>query len=258
MRYLEEIKKAKQNDLVLVLPSDHQIVPEFPFVECVTEALELANQHYLVIFGICPNRPETGYGYIQASHAFSPYSMNVRTFVEKPDRKTAEQYLAQGGYYWNSGMVLTSIQTFWEEMRNHAPDIYSLAQCSWEEVVENYALFPNRSLDYALLEHSKRLLVCPLELSWFDLGSWDHVYEALEKDEQGNVLQGSVHTIDTHNCLILGKRSLIATIGLEDLCIVETDGAILISKKGTSQQVKSLVNILATTPQGVHHEHNLS
>ena len=157
----------------------------------------------------------------------------------------AEGYLADPRFYWNSGMVLFSAGAFWQQLEEHAPQIYALMHGSYEEAVSRFSAMPDLSIDYALMEKSQAVLVCPLSVQWSDVGSWDSVYETMEKDQNHNVKIGQVVDIDTKNSLIVSGKRLISTIGVEDLLIVETEDALFVSKKGESQRVKGLVKELA-------------
>ena len=240
IRYLEEVCHAKATDWVLVLPSDHLIEPESVFLEHLELVKQAGASSQIITFGIPPTKPETGYGYIEIAERYDASIHYIKRFIEKPDRKTAEQYLASGCHYWNSGMFLFSIDTFWKQIKEHAPDIYSIAQGSIESLRKNYLSFPDISIDYAVMEKSRDILVCPLPVAWHDVGSWDSVYEALDKDLNQNVLVGNIRSIDTRNSLVFSDKKPIVTIGLEDLLIVETNHALLICKKGESQRIKNL------------------
>jgi mannose-1-phosphate guanylyltransferase/mannose-6-phosphate isomerase len=229
---------ADPDACVLVCPSDHVLSPDQVLLHALLKAEEFARQGHHVIFGIRPHAPETGYGYIQADgHA-------VKRFVEKPDRSTAETYLMRGDYLWNSGLFLFHSATYFADVRRHCP-----------ELLLSFAERPERSIDYALLEKSDRLRVMPLDLSWSDVGSWDSVYDVLDKDARGNATCGHVHAVDTDRCLIMGGQRLIATMGLEELLIVETDDALFIGKRGESQRMRALVDALAAQEIKQVYEH---
>ncbi|MBI5346334.1 MAG: mannose-1-phosphate guanylyltransferase [Chlamydiae bacterium] len=240
IKYLQENSKLKPTSKILVLPSDHLISPEHLFLAQLEE-LERQELDRMITFGVRPSKPETGYGYIQVGEKIEKNLFEVKKFEEKPDLKKAEQFLLEGNFLWNSGMFLFTKQIFFSELKKHCFEIFKLLEGSFDDVCENFEKMPNISLDYALMEKSKRLAVCPLEASWSDVGSWDSIYDVLSKDENDNVKIGDVLAIDTQNCLIMSKKRLISTIGLKDLLIVETDDAILLAKKGESQKVKDLL-----------------
>lgn len=223
---------------LLVVPSDHLIEPQALLTHYLDQVQPVVQSGELVLFGIRPTKPETGYGYIQIGKTCHSLTHIVKRFVEKPDRKLAESYVASGDYYWNSGMFALTPRLLWQKLSQHSPDIYHLIH------TDRYHEMPDISFDYAILEKMERILVCPLPVTWSDVGSWDSVYDVLEKDENQNAVQGNVFGVDTKNCLIFGGKKLIATVGVEDLLIVETDDAIFISKKGESQKVKQIVQEL--------------
>ncbi len=246
LQYLKERCRAKDQDAIVVLPSDHLIEPEAIFLHALEEVESLASEkNQIITFGIRPTKPETGYGYIQIGKKFDGLTYRAAQFVEKPDRKTAEKYCVDTHFYWNSGMFVFSPRTFWSQLKMHAPDLSGKFGNSFEETAQHYEQMPDLSIDYALMEKSKEILVCPLAVSWSDVGSWDSVYEVMEKDENRNVKIGNIYDIDTKNSLIFGGKRLISTIGLEDLIIVETEDVLFISKKGEGQRVKMLVKELS-------------
>ncbi|HWP98072.1 MAG TPA: sugar phosphate nucleotidyltransferase, partial [Syntrophomonadaceae bacterium] len=176
-------------------------------------------------------------------------------FREKPDRATAEAYLAAGGYYWNSGMFAFTIACFLEELRANQGDIYELADTGLEEMRTNFTKMPTISFDYAVAEKSGQVVMLPLTADWTDIGSWDAVYDMLEKDTDGNAVQGDCLPIACSNTLILGQSRLIAGIGLDDILVVETGDVIVVAKKGESQKVKDLVNELKANSRLEADEH---
>ena len=237
--YLKEVLHCDNDECVLISSSDHIISPESRFLETVHLAQEAAKKGKNVVFGIRPHKPETGYGYIKAAN-----NGEVEHFVEKPSLQVAQEYLLSGQYLWNSGIFLFQIKTLLDEFQEHCPEIFDKMQGSFTTTVSQFSDMPNISIDYAVMEKSRKTVVLPMDVSWSDIGSWDSVYEMFDKDEHSNVKMGNVLDIDTKNCLILGSKRLISTIGLEDLLIVETEDALLIGKKGESQKVKQLVETL--------------
>jgi mannose-1-phosphate guanylyltransferase/mannose-6-phosphate isomerase len=242
VKYLQEVLGADPDECILVSSSDHIIAPEKVFLNAVSEGEKIAKEGHHVIFGIRPHKPETGYGYIKASAGLGAQA--VEQFVEKPDYQMAQTYLLSGEYLWNSGIFLFQIETFLNEMANFCPEITALSSESFKEMVSTFSNMPDISIDCALMEHSKKTMVLPLDVSWSDVGSWDSVYDLLDKDANQNVKIGNVLDIDTKNCLIMGNKRLISTIGLEDLLVIETEDALFIGKKGESQKVKNLVEEL--------------
>jgi mannose-1-phosphate guanylyltransferase/mannose-6-phosphate isomerase len=179
----------------------------------------------------------------------------VVSFREKPDRKTAQEYLAAGNYYWNSGMFALTIGHLTEELQAFQPEIYSLMTNPFAELIERFGEMPDISFDYAVAEKSKQVMTIPLKARWNDIGSWDAIYEVLDKDGGGNAIQGDCLPVNCSGTLMLGHSRLIAGIGLEDLLVVETDDVILVAKKGESQKVKDVVNQLKAQGRREANEH---
>ncbi|MBS0604820.1 MAG: mannose-1-phosphate guanylyltransferase/mannose-6-phosphate isomerase [Verrucomicrobia bacterium] len=244
VKYLQEVLGVGKEECILVSSSDHIISPEKVFLAALNKAEEMAQKGHHVIFGIRPNKPETGYGYIKAEETEDSAVRKVEQFVEKPDYPTAQKYLLSGEYLWNSGIFLFQIESFLNEIAAFCPAIASCASGSFKEFVSRFSEMPDVSVDCALMERSQNTMVMPLDVSWSDVGSWDSVYDLLDKDKNQNVKVGNVIDIDTKNCLIMGDKRLISTIGLEDLLIIETEDALFIGKKGESQKVKNLVEEL--------------
>ncbi len=251
IKYLMEKMEVSLDEVVFISPSDHIISPVSKFKDYVKFAEKIAKDGYIITFGINPSKVETGYGYIEAdldreilsSNSISAYK--VEKFHEKPDLETAQKYIMSGNYYWNSGMFLFSIKSFLEELEKHSSDIYRLiSSYSYEDILKHYDEMPDISIDYAIMEKTDKAVVLPMYLSWSDIGSWDSVYEVLDKDENKNVKLGNVISLDTKDSLIIGSKRLVSTIGLDNVIVVETDDILLIAHRGEGQKVKSLVKIL--------------
>ena len=210
------------------------------FEAAINSALDLAAENKMVTFGVKPAKPETSFGYIQIGEPYKQ-GFKVELFREKPDYETAAKYLASGNYYWNAGMFAFTLKCLLEELNRYQPEISDLLTKEFAEVVADFAVMPNISLDYAIAEKSNKVIVIPLNAYWNDIGSWDAIYEVMEKDESGNAKLGDCITLECKNNLMLGRSRLIAGVGLEDLLVVETDDVILVAKKGESQKVKDLV-----------------
>ncbi len=235
--------------VLLVLPADHLVTRPEAFVKAVTRAEVLARDGYLTTFGIVPERPETGYGYIARGQG-----SRVEKFVEKPDLETAKEYVASGRYFWNSGMFAFTIETLVLEMERYAPQIVE----SMEEAVargtsdgvffrfasEQMARCPSDSIDYALMEKTDRAAMVEADMGWSDIGSWQTLYEVSDKDDRGNVLHGDVVVEDVENCLIRAEDTLVAALGLRDTMILETADAVLVAPLERSQDVKKIVERL--------------
>ena len=232
--------------ILLILPADHIVRDQKRFIEAVAEAVELAEGGAVVTFGITPQHPETGYGYIERGEGSA-----VLSFKEKPTREVAEQYLHSGNYFWNSGMFAFSVQAFQAEMALHAPEIVACMSeavrsgrrdgCFYRLDDGQMAKCPSDSIDYALMEKTSRAAVVAADLGWSDIGSWQALWQVLEKDKDGNVCQGDVLLEDTRNCLIRSEDMLVAAVGLEDILVVETADAILVAPLSRSQEVKKVV-----------------
>ncbi len=241
--------ESDEDTILLVLPADHLILRKDAFQDVVNRAAELAASGKIVTFGIEPQHPETGYGYIEQGEGST-----VKSFCEKPDLETAKSYLDQGNYFWNSGMFAFSIKTFREEIEKFAPEMLAVMKDSVTDGNSDDPFFrldktamercPSDSIDYALMEKTKRAAVVAADLNWSDIGSWHALWEVSAKDENGNVSQGDVILEDTKNCLIRAEDTLVATVGLEDTLVVETSDAVLIAPMSRSQDVKKIVNSL--------------
>ncbi|MGD0664295.1 MAG: mannose-1-phosphate guanylyltransferase/mannose-6-phosphate isomerase [Rhabdochlamydiaceae bacterium] len=244
VKYLTDVEGVGLDEPILFTPSDQIIEPQDKFAVLVKEAEALAKNDVIVTFGIVPNKPETGYGYLEVALDEKAGIYTAVQFVEKPSFEVAEKYLEAGNYLWNSGMFAFNAKTLFREIANHTPELKEAAELSFEELQNQFGELTPISIDYAVMERSKNIVVVPLPLTWTDLGSWDSVFDALEKDSNHNVKVGNVHSIDTTNSLIYGGKRLISTIGLDDVIIVETDDALFLGKKGESQKVKELVEEL--------------
>ncbi len=220
---------------IFVSPSDQILEPQTLFGKYVKRALHLAEKDWIVTFGILPKQPETGYGYIEAGEPIDG-GFKALQFVEKPDLETAKEYIAKGNFYWNSGMFAFSIQTMLDAFCRYFPELEKFVEGSLP-----FEKLTNISIDYAIMEKSKKTVVLGVDLFWSDVGSWDSVYDVLPKDSDGNAALGETIRIGTKNSLILGGKRLIATIGLDDMLIVETPDVVFIAKKNESQKVKDIV-----------------
>ena len=242
--------------IVAVVWSDHLIRNEALFEQDLLRAVQAAQSGNLVAIGVKPTRPETGFGYIEAGEDLGDGVFSVRRFVEKPTRQTAEDFLAQGRFTWNAGMFVFPVSTLIEEFRAHAPELADAFSRHAQDQPGNdwsdprlmaaiYRDAPVGSIDQLVLERTSRLQVIPCELDWCDLGSWDVVYANAVKDDQGNAVSGNVLALDSRNSLIRGTQRLIATVGVENLIVVDTEDALLICDMSRVQDVKKLVALLA-------------
>jgi len=247
---------ATDPDAVMVaMPADHVIPDPAAFITAVEQAGELAEQGYLVTFGVVAGKPETGYGYIQRGDAIEGSGgFRVDRFVEKPDAATAQAYLDAGNYFWNSGIFVMRADRWLEEIGKYQPDI--LAACKQAMAgsardsdfvrVDKQAFLssPSDSIDYAVMEKTDRAAVVPMSTSWSDVGSWSSIWEISEQDGQGNVAKGDVLTHDTTNSLFMAQGRCIAAVGLDNIVVIETSDAVLVADKNKCQDVKAIVTQL--------------
>ena len=237
---------ADEDELLLVCPSDHYIADVDAFHRAIVLARPAAEAGQIVTFGIEPDHPATGFGYIAAGEGEGVRP--VARFVEKPPPDKAEAMLAEGGHYWNAGIFLAATGTWREELRRHAPAILEAATAAIERgecqspVIrvdeEAFSCSPAKSIDYAVMEHSDRVSVVPVSMGWSDVGSWEAVFDAAEKGEGGNVVVGDALVIDGRSNFIRSDGPRIAAIGVDDLVIVATGDAVLVTKRSHSQQVR--------------------
>jgi len=240
--------------IMVVLPADHIIKDEVRFRAHLNIAIKAAESGKLVTFGIQPTRPDTGFGYIKAHRGDDPEIYDVDRFTEKPDATTAENFLNDGGYYWNSGMFVWRASVILAEIQQHLSAVHQVLQNiivesnsigTFQQAVEkHFAAMPSISIDYGVLEKSSRVSLIPCDIGWNDVGSWQAVHENSTHDENGNTLQGKVIALDCKNSLIRAEKRLVAAIGVENLCVVETADAVLISKSDQTQRVREVVDEL--------------
>ncbi len=248
VKYLLDNYKNSENEIVLVVPSDHKIKNITKFKQSVKDGEKLANKGFLVTFGVKPSYPETGFGYIKAE-PINDGGYIVNKFVEKPDIKTAQKYLTDENTYWNSGMFMFKLSVFMDELKKYSPNIYSII--SRHDFSENedipyteFSNMPNISIDYSLMEKSKNIAMTELKSDWLDVGSWKSIYDVSKKDIDNNVKIGHILDIDSKNSLMYSSSKLVATVGLEDTIIVETEDAVLACKKDRVQDVKQIFETL--------------
>lgn len=251
--------------LLLVLAADHLIRDQDAFADSVARACGLAEQGELVTFGVVPTRPETGYGYIQRGEALAQHGYRVRRFVEKPDPERAGQYLDSGDYLWNSGMFLFRASRYLEELARLQPAMVECCRQSLARARDDLdfirldeAAFgdcPAESVDYAVMEHTSRASVVPLDAGWNDIGSWTSLWEVSEQDARGNAARGDAMLHDSHRTLVFADHRLVATVGVEDLVVVETKDAVLVAHKDRVQDVKAVVANLQAHGRSEHVQH---
>ncbi|MGH8272696.1 MAG: mannose-1-phosphate guanylyltransferase/mannose-6-phosphate isomerase [Gammaproteobacteria bacterium] len=252
---------AQQQDasaLLLVLPADHVIRQPERFHQAVRAGCEAAESGKLVVFGVVPNSPETGYGYIRTEACgANDSSMPVAAFVEKPDAEKAAEFVASGHYLWNSGMFLLRADRYLEELAAWAPQVLESARAACSGArrdldftrlePEAFRHSPSISIDYAVMEHTRDAAVVPLNAEWSDVGSWSALAAAADADANGNVLSGDTLVEDTERCYVRADSRLVATLGLRDQIVVETPDAVLVAERSRVQDVKTLVARLRET-----------
>ena len=251
---------AAPHDLLLVVPSDHVIADVQAFHDAVARAAALAADGWLITFGIRAERPETGYGYIQRGEALGGGAFVAARFVEKPDRATAEAYVADGGYDWNGGIFLFRADRLIAELETHAPDMMQglrAARATAQERdgrlypdAEAFAAIRAESIDYAVMEKSDRVAVVPVAMGWSDIGSWDALHDRAGKDEANTATHGDVIAIDSANCLVRSDGPMVVTVGVSDLIVIATGDAVLVMPRGESQRVREAVEAVERRRSG--------
>jgi mannose-1-phosphate guanylyltransferase/mannose-6-phosphate isomerase len=242
--------KIDPEAVLVVAPADHVIRDVAAFRLAADTAATLAQENKLITFGIVAHAPETGYGYIRRGEGGGP-AYPVAQFIEKPPLDVAQQFVASGDYYWNSGMFVFKASCYLKELGKFAPDILAACTAAWQAAKTDldfvrvdqaeFAKCRSESIDYAVMERTTDAVVLPLDAGWSDVGSWSSLFDALPADEDGNVLQGDVMTHDTRDCYVHSTSRLVAAVGMEDHVIVETKDAILVAPKDRVQDVKELV-----------------
>ena len=282
---LQALGKSTNNEqdasdpILLVLAADHHIANTSEFQQVISRGVNYAEQGKLVTFGITPNTPETGYGYIKQGEPLSPlvqadsriteqslhHAYAIDCFVEKPDKATAEEYIRSEQYLWNSGMFMFKASRYLEELSQHHPEILAACQLALSKQntdldfiridAEAFKNSPSDSIDYAVMEKTSHAAVIPMDVGWNDIGSWSAIWDVSDKDEHNNVIEGDVLTVDSQHNYIHAENKLVATVGVEYLIIVETKDAILVANKDKVQGVKSIVSQLnqAGRTEHVHH-----
>jgi mannose-1-phosphate guanylyltransferase/mannose-6-phosphate isomerase len=266
--------QANSNDPILVVtPADQTVTDDKAFADSMRQAVMRASEGSIVLLGIKPSAPETGYGYIQIEAGIDQLSMSVKRFVEKPNTATANQYLAEGDYYWNAGIFVLRASVWLQAMKTFRPDILQATLLSWDKRTddanlatrfvrpgkEEFLAIPPESIDYAVMEPSTssafKVCMVPLDAGWSDLGAWESVWNAMSKDQQGNASHGDVLTTDSNNTLVHASHRLVTLVGVSDLIVVETPDAVLVANKKSSQDVKHIVKQLQNTKRDEYIMH---
>ena len=259
-----------QDPILVVTPADQTVTDLQAFICSMNEAIKRAEAGGIVVLGIQPDRPETGYGYIKvSSHHLKALASQVDKFVEKPSRETAQRYLAEGGYYWNAGMFVLKASVWLKALEAFRPDIASPTQNAWLKKTsdsnfvrpckEAFSSVPSESIDYAVMERCPgsqfAIHVVALDAGWSDLGSWDSVWGVLPKDAQGNATAGDVLIADSHDSLVQATSRLVCLVGARDLVVIETPDTVMVVDKARSQEVKHIVTALQNSGRGEHTVH---
>ena len=247
--------KQDPDAMMVVMPADHVMTEPQQFVAAVEQGSDNAEQGALVTFGIVPESPETGYGYIKRDAQIgSSGAYTVARFVEKPDQQKAEQYVSEGDYYWNSGIFLMRADRWLDEISQHRPDILKNCRAAMNKGVQDSDFFrvdkelfhecPGDSIDYAVMEKTDRAVVVPISAGWSDIGAWSALWNVCPQDADGNVIQGDVLAEDTRNAFLVAQHRCLATVGLDNVVVVETADAVLVASKDKAQNVKAIVDRL--------------
>ena len=260
--------RENPNGILDVMPSDHVVRDEARFVQSVKRAAKMAAAGKLVLFGIKPTEPHTGYGYIRKGAALDGLdngAFAVDAFFEKPDPVTAQRYLAEGGYYWNSGIFVFHARTFLDELAALEPRILVAARGALARAEENlgflrldakfFSTSPSISIDYAVMEKTTAAVMLPIDVGWNDVGSWASLWDIAPRDADGNYANGDVVLEDSRGCYIHAERGLVSTIGVNDLVIVNTPDALLVADKNRSQEVSKIVAKLKRSNRKEQEQH---
>lgn len=252
---LKKLVEEKDDPILLVSPSDHLIKNQNEFTKVISEGVKLAENGYIVTFGIKPDKPDTGYGYIKTTTSeeickLANDGLKVSEFKEKPNLETAQKYVEAGTYYWNGGIFMFKASTMLNELQKYVGEIFDkLQNAEIKEFgptisFEDYEKLPNISIDYAVMEKSDLITLIPLDCGWSDLGSWEAIFETSEKDENNNYRVGKTIDVDSKNSLMYSTSKLVSTIGLDNIVVVETEDSILVCDKNKTQDVKKIFDSL--------------
>lgn len=254
-QHLLETSPEGEETILAILPADHSIHDSLKFRQHLQEAETLAKDGYIVTLGVTPTEPHTGYGYIQVNanhYKEAPANQNwfpVERFVEKPDYNTAKYYYEADNYFWNAGIFVLKIKTLMESLKAHAPSIHQHLHYGYTRAFQSFEQMPDISFDYAVMEHAKKVAVIPVETQWSDVGSWDSLYDILPKSESRNAVRAThdelLELINTERCMLWSDtKRPVALLGMQDCLVIDTPDALLIAKRGESQQVRTVVDAL--------------
>jgi len=246
----ERIDKIDPGAVILVLPSDHLVKRQAVFLKLLRQGINIAKKGYIVTLGIPPDRPETGYGYIKAGKKFKDENgglyYETEKYIEKPQICTAKKLLKDKRYYWNSGIFIFNPSVMLGEVKKFRFDAYRIIQGMGDgsKLKKMWQSLPSVSIDYAVMEKTKKMALLPADYGWMDMGSWEAIGQILKKDKSGNIIMGNCVSLESKNTLVWSDNRLIATLGLNDTIIVNTKDAVLVCAKDKAQDVKKLVQIL--------------
>ncbi|MGR6836664.1 mannose-1-phosphate guanylyltransferase [Syntrophomonas erecta] len=235
-------KLIDNKEVIGVFPADHYIKDDDEFCRVVRKAEELARKGFLVTIGIKPERPETGYGYIERDAGKESY--RVKAFHEKPDQQTAEHYIKAGNYYWNAGIFLATAEVWGNLVEKHLPQLFKNIAKGNDDYLNAYPSFPSISIDYGIAEKCSNMAVIVGDFGWNDIGSWESLAEVLEKDENGNSVNGNALVVDSSGCLVRTNGKKVVVFGLNDIVVVECEDTVLVCPKRKSQDIKRLVEMI--------------
>ena len=256
------ILKNEDDAVLCIFPADHVIRNNDAFHEKLLSSIKLAEMGYIVTFGIKPDYPETGYGYIEGAGEIREHAFSVKRFVEKPDMETAKRYVEAGNFFWNSGMFTFKASVMMKELNIHQPELLAKMEqldLSGSMVFQkDYERLPNISIDYAVMEKTDKSAVLPSDFGWSDIGSWKSLYDFIPKDANGNVIDGDVISNRTKNCFIMGYERLIATNKIKNMVVVETPDSVFVSDMESSRDVKSIVEKLKQKGRSEYQKHKTS
>ena len=244
LAYLLYKQSISPEETVLFCPADHLIHPTERFTNYIHQAQTLANSGKIVLFGIQPDRPETGYGYIHCTHiSGEQLAYDISQFVEKPDRQTAQHYVDQGTYFWNTGMFMMRIDTLMNQFALYCPEIYQLLESGYDHFIENYHTLPHISIDYAVMERTHDAVLIPMLIKRSDVGSRDSMYLDGDKDAQENVVVGNdIHHTGSHNLIYSTTDKKIVVDDCHDLIVIDSTQGLYVTRRGNSQHIKKFIS----------------
>ncbi len=250
-------RQIDDNAQIIVLPADHDIRDVEHFLQAVNIAADACSDGSIATFGVVPDKPETGFGYIKAGKPLHDKVFSIEAFVEKPDLATAQAYLDEGGYYWNSGMFMFRATTYMQALEQFAPEMKQCCEMAMAKATQDmdflrvdkagFEACPADSIDYAVMEKADNTVVIPVDIGWSDVGSFSALYDINDKDERGNAAIGDVIACDTTNCYLRANDKLLVSLGVDNLVVVDTDDALLVADKGKVQDIKAVVEQLLKT-----------